>query len=169
MMPIDLPIWRRWCVQALTRVDLPAPGGPVKPITTACPRWVRIASIRPGAAGENGWSSVTAREIARRSPARMRSTSRSRSARSSLAGVGFGCVMPPQIPARTRARNSRSRSGQPAGFARWCSIFEASGVYGRWLCEWGAGAGWRFPDRPLRRGKRAALSPHWCRACSSRW
>ena len=56
-----------------------------------------------GAAAERRSSSVTAREIARRSPARMRSTSRGRSARSSLSGLGFECAM------------AASDTGAPAG------------------------------------------------------
>src|SRR6516225_7878786 len=53
-----------------------------------------MALSKRGAVADNRSSSVTTREVARRSPARMRAIRRSRSARSSARGVCFGRAMP---------------------------------------------------------------------------
>src|SRR5215510_13577361 len=52
-----------------------------------------MASIRGGAAGDRRSSSVTTREVARRSPERMRAISDARSARSCDWGLGLGRAM----------------------------------------------------------------------------
>src|SRR5215468_6829587 len=52
-----------------------------------------MALSKRGAVADNRSSSVTAREMARRSPARMRASRRSRSARSSASGVLLGRAM----------------------------------------------------------------------------
>ena len=71
MTPTVLPAPRRLAITALTSVDLPAPGGPVKPTTSACPRYGCIARSRIGAAVDSRSSSVITNAVARRSPARI--------------------------------------------------------------------------------------------------
>ena len=52
MMPTLCPRRAHVAREGIDEVDLPAPGGPVKPTTTGVPRWGCIACSRRGASGE---------------------------------------------------------------------------------------------------------------------
>ena len=105
MMPTVLP-WRAHELGVgVDQRRLARPGGPVKPMTRACPRCGCMACSRRGAAADSRSSSVTAREMARRSPARMRSIRRARSARSSASGAVLARGMPCLIPSPAHGRN----------------------------------------------------------------
>ena len=125
------------------------PGGPVKPTTSACPRCGCIASSRRGAAADRRSSSVTAREVARRSPARMRTMSALRSARSWASGLGLVCAMQVQILGHTLAAQLR-RSARPQlrlnlrqATTRWRNR-QGRPSWGNGLCRWLQWAGLRF-------------------------
>ena len=72
--PTAAPSARRWLVRRSTRVDLPAPGGPVIPRTWARPSRGWMACMISGISGPRFSTRVMRRARARRSPASIRST-----------------------------------------------------------------------------------------------
>src|SRR5581483_2134419 len=84
MMPTVCSSARSSAVRRSTTVDLPAPGGPVTPITYACRARACTACMMAGTAAVRFSTWVMRRASARRSPLSMRSTS---AAGSDLRGV----------------------------------------------------------------------------------
>ena len=102
--PTLRPRPRSSAMSAPTRVDLPDPVAPVTPITSARPRWGKMAPRMALASALSFSTAVMARASTWRSPARSRESQSPRALGAAAAAVAPAPLMPPPGAGRSRTR-----------------------------------------------------------------